>query len=165
MPLPFTLLFGKRLSMYSHRYHGSPPGTPPVRVGMGSRCCARSWPRRGSLQVHCPGSDSTSSALKRIPERRGKPEPLTTLDEARQERTLRFPPVLPGGRTVLFTSDTFETTEFQDDARIEAVFDVASDGRVLFLSNAQEEAARTEVGVVLNSVVEVAAQKNRALTD
>ena len=66
-------------------------------------------------------TDSTASGLRTIPERGGEVEVLTTLDEDRGERTHRFPHVLPGGKAVLFTSDTFETTEYYDDARIEVV--------------------------------------------
>jgi serine/threonine-protein kinase len=62
---------------------------------------------------------ATDSPLYRLPVTGGAPAPLTTLDAARNERTHRWPAPLPGG--ALFTCDTFESTEFYDDARIEAV--------------------------------------------
>jgi serine/threonine-protein kinase len=62
----------------------------------------------------------TDTALTRISATGGAQAPLTELDAARNERTHRWPTPLPSG-AVLFTSDTFESTEYYDDARIEAV--------------------------------------------
>jgi serine/threonine-protein kinase len=62
---------------------------------------------------------ATDSPLYRLSASGGAAVPLTTLDAARNERTHRWPAPFPGG--VLFTCDTFESTEFYDDARIEAV--------------------------------------------
>ncbi|HZM71679.1 MAG TPA: protein kinase, partial [Candidatus Cryosericum sp.] len=58
----------------------------------------------------------------------GKTAALTQPDQQHNERTHRWPHVLPGGKAVLFTADTFETTEFYDDATIAAV-DVATGAR------------------------------------
>jgi serine/threonine-protein kinase len=51
----------------------------------------------------------------------GEATPASTLDEARRERTHRWPALVPGGKAMLYTSDTFDTTEYYDDARIEAL--------------------------------------------
>ena len=47
-------------------------------------------------------SPSNASGLVRVPSGGGKPVPLTTLDPAKQERTHRWPALLPGGE-VAFT--------------------------------------------------------------
>jgi serine/threonine-protein kinase len=64
---------------------------------------------------------ATDGGLYVVPANGGDPRPLTQLDESRNERSHRWPSALPDGRTVLFTSDTYESTEYYDDARIEAV--------------------------------------------
>ena len=51
----------------------------------------------------------------------GELTPVTSLDSERHERTHRWPSLVPGGKAILFTSDTHESTEYYDDARIEAV--------------------------------------------
>ncbi|MCK5376164.1 MAG: PD40 domain-containing protein, partial [Acidobacteria bacterium] len=51
----------------------------------------------------------------------GEITPVTELDTGRHERTHRWPSLVPGGKAILFTSDTHESTEYYDDARIEAV--------------------------------------------
>jgi serine/threonine-protein kinase len=61
------------------------------------------------------------SALMWVPGTGGKPEPLTTLDEGRQERTHRWPQVVPGHDVVLYTVATRDSPEYYDDARIDAL--------------------------------------------
>jgi serine/threonine-protein kinase len=53
------------------------------------------------------------------------------LDGERSERTQRWPHALPGGSAVLFTSDDFASTEYYDDARIEALVPATGERRVL----------------------------------
>ena len=65
-------------------------------------------------------SPSTSSGLVRVPSGGGKPSPLTTLDPARQERTHRWPALLPGGE-VAFTVGTADKPGAYEDSRIDAV--------------------------------------------
>jgi serine/threonine-protein kinase len=60
-----------------------------------------------------------SSGLQRVPAAGGEPEELTVLDEEKGEVTHRWPQVLPGGKAVLFTSNT-SASNF-DDANIEVV--------------------------------------------
>jgi serine/threonine-protein kinase len=46
----------------------------------------------------------SQSSLFRVPADGGQPEPLTTLDPARGERSHRWPEFLPGGKAVVFTN-------------------------------------------------------------
>ena len=72
-------------------------------------------------------SPTTSSGLERVPSGGGKPVPLTTLDPGRQERTHRWPALLPGGE-VAFTVGTADKPGAYEDSRIDAV-NVASGKR------------------------------------
>ena len=54
-------------------------------------------------------------ALSRVSSAGGTPQPLTTLDKQAGEITQRWPQVLPGGKTVLFTSNTHQTTYEDSD--------------------------------------------------
>ena len=56
----------------------------------------------------------------RISSSGGQAEPLTTLDKAKDERTHRWPQWLPGGKAVLFTSQSGDTSTF-DTGTIEVV--------------------------------------------
>jgi len=49
---------------------------------------------------------SSASALYRVPEAGGRPEPVTTLDTARKEIAHRFPSFLPDGRRFLYVTLT-----------------------------------------------------------
>jgi len=75
------------------------------------------WSRDGFVYF----SQSTASPLVRVSENGGATEEVTHLDTARDERTHRWPAALPDGSALLFTCDTAATTEYYDDARIEAV--------------------------------------------
>jgi serine/threonine-protein kinase len=63
---------------------------------------------------------STGPVMK-IRESGGEVTAVTTLDAARRERTHRWPALLPGGKALLYTSDTHDSTEYYDDARIEVI--------------------------------------------
>jgi len=65
-------------------------------------------------------SPSTSSGLVRVPSGGGKPTPLTTLDPTKQERTHRWPALLPEGE-VAFTVGTVDKPGAYEDSRIDAV--------------------------------------------
>jgi serine/threonine-protein kinase len=60
---------------------------------------------------------SVDGGLVRVPAAGGTPQPVTTLDVSKQERTHRFPHVLPGGRAVVFMIGTTEIPSYAD-ARI-----------------------------------------------
>lgn len=62
---------------------------------------------------------------------------MTTLDAARQERTHRWPAALPDGSAVLFTCDTAESSEYYDDARIEAVRPATGERKVVLEGSSQ----------------------------
>jgi len=63
---------------------------------------------------------STASGLVRVPSGGGKPAPLTALDSGKQERTHRWPALLPGGE-VAFTVGTADKPGAYEDSRIDAV--------------------------------------------
>jgi serine/threonine-protein kinase len=63
-----------------------------------------------------------TEGLSQVPGAGGTPAPLTSLDEAGNERTHRWPHSLPGGRAVLFTVGLNDSPEYYDDSRIDAVF-------------------------------------------
>jgi serine/threonine-protein kinase len=85
---------------------------------------AQTAARRGGLW-HPDGSiyfvPTSNSPVLRMPAAGGEIVPVTVLDVGRRERTHRWPSLVPGGKAILYTSDTFESTEYYDDARIEAV--------------------------------------------
>jgi serine/threonine-protein kinase len=62
---------------------------------------------------------NVGSGLSRIPEAGGTPVPITQLDPRRQERAHRWPQILPGGQTVLFT--IYDTIRDYDDSEIDVV--------------------------------------------
>jgi serine/threonine-protein kinase len=63
----------------------------------------------------------SNGPIVRVAQTGGEASEVTRLDAARNERTHRWPALLPGGDALLYTSDTFESTEYYDDARIELV--------------------------------------------
>jgi Tol biopolymer transport system component/tRNA A-37 threonylcarbamoyl transferase component Bud32 len=75
------------------------------------------WTPDGTI-VFAP---TTTLGLMQVQAEGGDPRPLTTLDEERQERTHRWPQVLPGGEWVLFTVGTLDSPEYYEDSRIDAV--------------------------------------------
>jgi len=66
-------------------------------------------------------ADGTQGGLLKVPGGGGETAPFTRPDAEKNERTHRWPHLLPGGQALLFTADTFETTEFYDDATIAAI--------------------------------------------
>jgi Tol biopolymer transport system component/predicted Ser/Thr protein kinase len=81
-----------------------------------------SWGENGYIVA----SLNQSGGLSRIPAEGGAVVPLTEPDRARREATHRWPQILPGGKTVVFTSNTSPVGGF-DDATIQAVS--LADGR------------------------------------
>jgi Tol biopolymer transport system component len=63
-----------------------------------------SWSEDGTI-VFTP---SQTVALSQVSSAGGTPQPLTTLDKQAGEVTQRWPQALPGGKAVLFTSDTHQ---------------------------------------------------------
>ena len=75
------------------------------------------WTPDGTI-VFAP---TTTLGLMRVQAEVGDPRSLTTLDKERQERTHRWPQVLPGGEWVLFTVGTLDSPEYYEDSRIDIV--------------------------------------------
>jgi len=65
----------------------------------------------------------------------GEPHPITKVDEAKKERSHRWPQALPGGKAVLFTVGTQDKPDDYDGANIEAVV-VATGERKLVIQGA-----------------------------
>jgi Tol biopolymer transport system component len=76
---------------------GTPITLCPISRGRGA-----SWSEGDVIVL----TTSPSSGLFKMPATGGEPQPLTTLDAAKNEFSHRWPQVLPGGREVLFTSVT-----------------------------------------------------------
>jgi serine/threonine-protein kinase len=70
------------------------------------------------------------TGLLRVPAAGGDPQPLTTLESAKQERTHRWPQVLPGGKAVLFTAHTKPSADF-GQARVEALVLATGERKVI----------------------------------
>ncbi len=66
-------------------------------------------------------STGATVGLMRVAATGGVPQPLTTLNAAAGERTHRWPHAVAGGGSVIFTVGTLTSSEFYDDANIEAV--------------------------------------------
>jgi len=63
----------------------------------------------------------SNGPVVRISEAGGEVEPATRIDGERRERTHRWPALLPDGKGILFTADTFDSTEYYDDANIDVL--------------------------------------------
>ena len=68
--------------------------------------------------VYTPGP---ATPIFQVPAAGGTPSPVSTIDEARHERTHRWPSILPDSKTVLFTVGSVEHPDDYDDATIEAI--------------------------------------------
>jgi serine/threonine-protein kinase len=76
-------------------------------------------------------SPTFGSALMRLSAAGGAPEPMTTLDVEKRERTHRWPEALPGGEWVLFTVGSVDSPGGYDDSNIEAASLRTGERRVL----------------------------------
>jgi serine/threonine-protein kinase len=92
----------------------------PTRGGSSITLCplalnrGATWTEDGMILF----APNPSSGLSQVPASGGDPEPLTELDEAREEISHRWPQVLPGDQQVLFTVRGGSEDSF-DQARIE----------------------------------------------
>ena len=92
-------------------------GGAPVTLCDAPNARGGSWGDDGSI-VFTPDNRGT---LFKVSSAGGTPQPLATLDKQTSENTQRWPQVLPGSKTVLFTSsDTGGTVGAFDDADIVA---------------------------------------------
>jgi Tol biopolymer transport system component len=109
-------------------------GGPPVRLAeVSGQTRGAAWSRDGFIYF----VPDTLGGLSRVSEQGGPPTQVTKLDETRDERTHRWPEALPDGSAVLFTCDTQASTEYYDDARIEAVRPSTGERRVLVEGSSQ----------------------------
>jgi serine/threonine-protein kinase len=110
-------------------------GAPVELASTSSVTSARgaTWSRDGFIYF----SPSTSVGLSRISQNGGSVTAVTRLDPAHDERTHRWPQALPDGSAVLFTCDTSVSTEYYDDARIEAVRPSTGERKVLVEGSSQ----------------------------
>ena len=93
-------------------------GGPPVRLAkVSGQTRGSSWSADGFIYL----TPDTNVVLSRVPENGGELQEVTHIDAGRDERTHRWPYALPDGSAVLFTCDSEASTEYYDDARIEAV--------------------------------------------
>jgi eukaryotic-like serine/threonine-protein kinase len=74
-------------------------GGRPLTVCETTALRGASWGSDGTI-VFSPAGDSS---LVRVSDKGGKPRPLTTLNAEKGEATHRWPDILPGGKTALFT--------------------------------------------------------------
>ncbi len=100
-----------------------------ARINNNSR--GASWAPDGNIYA----SLSATLGLVRVPASGGTPQPLTTLDPQKKERTHRWPQVLPDGKNVLFTVGTADSPEFYDDSEIDVV-SIATGKRTAILKGA-----------------------------
>jgi len=109
-------------------------GGAPVRLAATSgQVRGGTWSRDGFIYF----AADTNVPLSRVSENGGEIQVVTKLDEKRDERTHRWPQALPDGDAVLFTCDTQASTEFYDDARIEAVRPATGERKVLVEGTSQ----------------------------
>ena len=101
------------------------PSLPLAKVGNQVRGAA--WLPDGTV-VYSPDA---GEPLWRVSADGGESQPLTALNKERAERTHRWPDPLPDGKAILFTVDSGETTEFYDDAQIEAVVVATGERKVV----------------------------------
>jgi serine/threonine-protein kinase len=76
-----------------------------------------SWMADDSL-IYVP---EATGGLFQISANGGEPHAITKVDEAKKERTHRWPQALPGGKAVLFTVGSLDKPDDYDNASIEAV--------------------------------------------
>ena len=86
-------------------------GGAPVTICEAPNPRGGSWSEDGTI-VFTP---VLRTALSKVSSAGGTPQPLTTLDEKAGDLTHRWPQVLPGGKAVLFTSNT-STGSYEDAA-------------------------------------------------
>ena len=99
-------------------YKVATSGGAPIRLSETTvQTRGLTWSSDGFLYF----APDTVSGIFRVPEGGGVVTQVTTPDGARDERTHRWPSALPDGSAVIFTNDSQASTEFYDDARIEAV--------------------------------------------
>jgi serine/threonine-protein kinase len=115
--VPLTFSTSSLYPLYKIPFGGGPPLSLVPLEASGALNRGATWSRDGHIYM----AATTGEGLIRVSENGGVLESVAARDEERDERTHRWPHALPDGSAVLFTSDTAESSEYYDDARIEAV--------------------------------------------
>jgi eukaryotic-like serine/threonine-protein kinase len=76
-------------------------------------------------------SQGPATGLFQVSADGGEPKRISNLDESKNERTHRWPQVLPGAKAVLFTVGTLDSPDDYDRANIEAVIIATGERRVI----------------------------------
>jgi eukaryotic-like serine/threonine-protein kinase len=92
-------------------------GGPVIRLADASDNRGGVWTDDDTI-IYAP---SAASPVYRIAAAGGSAVPVSKIDEARKERTHRWPAQLPGGKTVLVTVGSVEHPDDYDDATIQAI--------------------------------------------
>ena len=105
-----------------------------LRGGPAQTICDAPTPRGGAWgpDGRIVFSPAFRSGLSIVAATGGAPQPLTTLDATRDEKSHRFPVFLPGGKQILFLAQTAEGGARNDASTIE-VLDLASGQRTPIL--------------------------------
>ena len=118
-------------------------GGSPVSLAQTDDRRGAFWHPDGTLYF----AGRSGSPIVKISSSGGAVLPVTSLDTERRERTHRWPSLVPGGKAFLYTSDTHESTEFYDDARIEA-FDLETGSSTVVLEGSSRAVAMSD-GILL----------------
>ena len=100
------------------------PVTTLVKVGDAR---GLSW-ASDDILIYAPES---ASGLSKISADGGDPQPISKLDASKNERTHRWPQVLPQGKAVLFTVGTLDSPDSYERANIEAVILATGERRLV----------------------------------
>jgi serine/threonine-protein kinase len=92
-------------------------GGPVVTLAPGSDIRGGVWTSTNTIVF----SPDATTALQEISASGGSSRAVTTLDQSKQERTHRWPALMPDGKTVLFNVGSVAHPNDYDDATIEAV--------------------------------------------
>ena len=115
-------------------------GGPPVELApLTSAELTRggTWSRDGFIYF----TPAVNVGISRVPEGGGAVTELTSVSAGVDQRTHRWAQALPDGSAVLFTVDSFDSTEYYDDARIEAIRLATGERKVLIEGASQAKYA------------------------
>ena len=105
-------------------------GLPPIVICDAPRGRGAVWDGSDTI-VFAP---TTDGPLYRVDAMGGRPEPITSLDQNPRERSHRWPELLPGGRTVLYTSGNPTDTTLSDNRIVAQSLGTSADRRVVLES-------------------------------
>ncbi|HVQ34495.1 MAG TPA: protein kinase, partial [Candidatus Bathyarchaeia archaeon] len=129
---PFFSPDGRWIGFFRERalYKIPVSGGPPValaQITSAELTRGATWSRDGYIYF----SSAVNVGLSRVPENGGPITEVTSTSSGLDQRTHRWPQALPDGSAVLFTVDSFDSTEYYDDARIEAIRPATGERKVL----------------------------------